>query len=150
MDEYRSLLLTNPKDKNKIEIEEEVKDQNQNVKSPGNEKESLNIDEFGGNNRIWICEFCGEHNHIKIMPEAIPKEKDIFFLLKSSDHVKEKSHLDTSSEETVIFAIDNSGSTGETIKGKTADGQKKFVTRKQCVEEAINAQLSEMIETFPN
>jgi len=130
--------------------------------------------------KIWVCEFCGVHNVLNNFDlEEIPKTDDVIYMIRSAESLY-KNPTDLTSDMTCIFCIDNSGSMSVTteVKGKHdikhglsaeeyemlkqfieygADqhlpNQKKdttFITRKQCVLAAIESQLLEMKNEFPN
>ena len=76
-----------------------------------------------GINAIWVCEFCSNHNFIKIEKEDYTEKEDCLFQIakpsvKIEEKPKEESKQDAkgakSDDSTVIFCIDYSGSMGQT------------------------------------
>jgi len=126
--------------------------------------------------QVWVCEFCANSNEVNLEEEEKPKSNKINYILESVAQVQEKHEEDDIS---IIFCIDISGSMCVTtpVKGKLKfKGDKKddwaelnrnfgdgslqylpqedqnvtWVSRLQCVKAAIEAQLLEMAQTYPN
>jgi len=160
--------------------EEKVEERKQgDISQAINDRDKVIVTVIADTDRIWVCEFCGQHNLVNLDPEEMPQNDDVIYMLKSAEQIS-KNLSDLSSDITTIFCIDNSGSMSVTteVKGKHdlkhglseeeyemlkqfieygADqylpNQKKdttFITRKQCVLAAIENQLIDMKGEFPN
>ncbi|CAI2386334.1 unnamed protein product [Moneuplotes crassus] len=146
-----------------LEVDEEDKEEDM----VPNEREEVKI-ELGEGEELWNCEFCNHKNIIFIEKEEIPKKDAINYIIDNEELDENKKH---SGEASVIFCIDISGSMCVTkavdgkfkIKGdkydelqelmKYSDGSDQFafndrnmtyVSRLQCVQAAIEAQLIDM------
>jgi ribosomal protein S26 len=124
--------------------------------------------EMGEDDQLWICEFCEHRNVINIEKEEIPTKNAMNYIIDNVEAEADKKHK---GESAVIFCIDISGSMCVTkpvegrfkIKGdkfdelqklmKFSDGSDQFafndrnvtyVSRLQCVQAAIEAQLIDM------
>ncbi len=42
------------------------------------------IVDIGENEKVWICEFCGEHNRLNIEMEEVPQNDDMIYMLQSA------------------------------------------------------------------
>mmetsp|Transcript_863 Transcript_863/g.2076 ORF Transcript_863/g.2076 Transcript_863/m.2076 type:complete len:726 (-) Transcript_863:2569-4746(-) len=120
---------------------------------------------------LWACEFCGEQNQLMIDEEEIPKLDELNYILEDPQDA-----IDSEDDSTIIFCIDISGSMGVTkpasgrIKLKTnkheellkllqpdeldqfLPGQNRnltYISRLECVQAAIDAQLSAMQSKMP-
>ena len=81
-----------------------------------------------GLNAIWVCEFCSNHNFVKIDQDYLEKEDCVYQLAKPNVSVKVESKGDGEeakqdakgikggTDSTVIFCIDYSGSMGTTTE----------------------------------
>ncbi|CAI2385036.1 unnamed protein product [Moneuplotes crassus] len=146
---------------------EEAKDINEE------EKEDLKYNENEEEEEeTWQCEFCCHHNQVMLEEEEIPTEEYVHYVL-GMDEDKIKKGTDSSS---VIFCLDVSGSMCVTtpVKGKLkikgdklkelqelmkfSDGSDQFysesrnstyISRLQCVQAAIEAQIIEMADKSP-
>lgn len=67
---------------------------------------------------MWVCEFCGGRNKLRVEREEIPKTEDQVYIVQSSDQIIQSKQSE--SDISVVFCIDNSGSMSVTqqIKGK--------------------------------
>lgn len=45
--------------------------------------------EIGENEKVWICEFCGEHNKLNIEKEEIPAGEDMIYIVQSANQQNE-------------------------------------------------------------
>eukprot|EP00347_Sterkiella_histriomuscorum_P012379 403368807 len=126
--------------------------------------------------KIWPCEFCNFRNPIDVEPEEMPKSNQVTYILEAAAQVYDKKALGNQ-DVSVIFCIDISGSMCVTqkivgkhsIKGdksvalkdlmKFSDGSDQrlegeanvtYISRLQCVQAAIDAQLTEMSQGAPN
>jgi len=127
---------------------------------------------------LWECEFCNFSNIIQIEKEEIPKSDCIDYFVMSKNQVK-STDLNFSDEKTVIFCFDTSGSMCVTtpikgkhkFKGNTIDKElqelmkfsdgsdqfydqgskgKTYISRIQCLQAAIESNLTLMKESSPN
>ena len=136
------------------------------------------ISEVSEVSQIWECEFCGEKNEVNIDSEEIPRGQMLDYMLMSSSQLIEetKEIKDAKSDLTVIFCIDISGSmcVTEPVVGKInlknkknidlggfadfdmseqyleGDDQVTYVSRLECVQAAIEAQLQSMALSVPS
>jgi len=81
-----------------------------------------------GINAIWVCEFCSNHNFIKIEKEDYTEKEDCLYQIgkPNDEKVQEKENNEESkqdakgvkggSDSSVVFCIDYSGSMGQTSK----------------------------------
>lgn len=126
--------------------------------------------------QFWKCEFCNTKNNVMVEPEEIPKTKEVNYIIEAAAQVHDKLQLGNK-EVTVVFAIDTSGSMcvskqifgKHSIKGdrtktlmdlmKFSDGSDQriegetnvtYVSRMQCVQAAIDNQISEMAKGAPD
>ncbi|OMJ70059.1 hypothetical protein SteCoe_32061 [Stentor coeruleus] len=131
------------------------------------------IDEF---KQLWKCEFCGWENYVNIDAEEIPRGDMLDYMLMSSQQVvEEKKDIVTGAGITVVFCIDISGSmcVTEPVTGKIHLKNKKvvdlggfedfdmeeqflegddcvtYVSRLECVQAAIEAQLQTLAQVCP-
>lgn len=158
--------------KNLRVISEDIKmeeDQDGNEILPVKESDQEVFDE---DDQIWICEFCDHKNIVNLEKEEIPTEDIVNYILEVDEEKQKKSNSDVS----VIFCLDVSGSMCVTtpVKGKIkvkgdrlaklqelmkfSDGSNQFhqesrnttyISRLQCVQAAIEAQLLEMKNKSP-
>jgi len=149
----------------KEEVDEEINmevDEEINMEVDEEEKEDIDDD------KLWICEFCNHRNMIQIEKEEIPSKNAMNYIIDAEEIDANKKH---GGEAAVIFCVDTSGSMCVTkavegkfkIKGdkydelqklmKYSDGSDQFafndknvtyVSRLQCVQAAIEAQLIDM------
>lgn len=127
---------------------------------------------------IWECEFCNFTNKIQIEPEEIPKSECVDYFVMSKSQVK-SSGLNYSDDKTILFVFDVSGSMCVTtpikgkhkIKGNTIDKEyqelmkfsdgsdqfydqgckgKTYISRMQCLQAAIESNITLMKESAPN
>ena len=127
---------------------------------------------------LWQCEFCNYSNIIQIEPEEIPKSDCIDYFVMSKNQLK-SNDLNFSDEKSIIFCFDVSGSmcvttpiTGKhKFKGNTIDKEiqelmkfsdgsnqfydnssqgKTYISRMQCLQAAIESNLTLMKESSPN
>jgi hypothetical protein len=123
--------------------------------------------------QLWVCDFCGTQNHVRVEPEELPQKGEEIVDYMLSPPMDRSVSLDN---KTIIFCIDISGSmciTSE-IEGKhkfrfnRADqlqslneggvdqwlpGQRRnisYISRLQCVQAAIESQLEALRITHPN
>ncbi|KAI6654191.1 Circularly permutated Ras protein 1-like [Oopsacas minuta] len=64
--------------------------------------------------KIWRCEYCGHENIVDLMPEEIPKDNDVTYMLlppTTSDNTKTSGN-----QSLLIFCIDISGSMAATTE----------------------------------
>jgi len=128
--------------------------------------------------QTWICEFCDYHNQVIIDQEEIPKADAMNFILESVVQANENKIGKSENEDiSVVFCIDISGSmcVSKPIAGKFklkggssvdvkelmkfSDGSDQhlngehknltYVSRLQCVQAAIEQQLSAMASSTP-
>ena len=59
--------------------------------------------------QVWTCEFCGHDNKLDLMPEEVPKEQDITYMLEPAP-VTASAATPGVDDSLVIFCIDISGS----------------------------------------
>ena len=129
------------------------------------------MSETSDSTQVWCCEFCGIENVVNIEVEEIPRGQMMDYVLMSSSQAFEESKEKAASEGiTVIFCIDVSGSmcVTEPVAGKISIKNKKkfdlggfadfdmaeqflegdtavtYVSRLECVQAAIEAQLHSM------
>lgn len=122
-------------------------------------------------NYEWVCEFCGVQNDLMLDEEEIPRQEELNYILEDAHDV-----LASDNDATIIFCIDISGSMGVTkpatgrIKLKTnkheellkllqpderdqfLPGQNRnvtYISRLECVQAAIDAQLTAMQTKMP-
>jgi hypothetical protein len=146
--------------KEEVDEEDDVQDEEMKV-----DKEE---DKEDTDDKLWICEFCDHRNHINIEEEEIPSKNAMNYII---DTVEGGTSSKNGGETAVIFCIDVSGSMCVTkpvegkfkLKGdrydalqdlmKFSDGSDQFafndrnvtyVSRLQCVQAAIEAQLIDM------
>jgi uncharacterized ubiquitin-like protein YukD len=168
-------VLTKPEelDKNLKVIKENAKeeeDENGNKIDPPVQSHQ---DVYDEDDEVWVCEFCYHRNVVNIEKEEIPTEEAVNYILEVNEQDKEKSKSDVS----VVFCLDVSGSMCVTtpvqgkikIKGdrlneiqdlmKFSDGSDQFfqenrnttyISRLQCVQAAIEAQIMQMAEVEPD
>ncbi|KAL5473515.1 hypothetical protein EMCRGX_G028006 [Ephydatia muelleri] len=130
-------------------------------------------------NKVWVCEFCGTKNSIDIVPEEIPTSPDTTYLLAPPPAVEsdKSGHGGDVDETLAIFCIDVSGSMCVTtevpgkFKVKGADTKPglesldtegsdqhlprerrdiTYVSRLQCVKDAVDKQLLALTKEHPN
>lgn len=107
----------------------------------------------------WPCEFCVEPNRISVEPEEIPRDATITYILEGA---APRNDVVEDDQISVIFCIDVSGSMckvkkvpenielpSEAIK-KRKSGKFTYVSRLECVQASILAQLAEMKRNFPS
>lgn len=131
-----------------------------------------NHEVYDEDDQSWTCEFCYHKNIVNLEKEEIPTEDAVNYVLEMDESKQNKSKSDVS----VIFCLDTSGSmcvttpvTGKLkIKGdrlkelqdlmKFSDGSDQFynenrnstyISRLQCVQAAIEAQIMDMKEKAP-
>jgi len=134
----------------------------------------------GSHKSLWVCEFCAEKNEIVIEKEEIPTTDCVDFFVQSANQLnKGMKGLNYNDEQSLVFCFDVSGSmcvttpiTGKhNIKGNYfekmkaelmsfSDGSDQFygvgnrnvtyVSRLQCLQAAIESNLSQMIKEAPN
>jgi hypothetical protein len=119
----------------------------------------------------WVCEFCGTKNLLNIDAEEIPKADELSYILEDPH-----DSLLADDDSTIIFCIDISGSMGVTkpatgrVKLRTnkheellkllqpgefdqfLPGQNRnltYISRLECVQAAIDAQLTDMQARMP-
>jgi hypothetical protein len=152
--------LGDKNEENKLEeIKEAANEENEDAEMP---------QDIGEDDQLWICEFCEHRNVINIEKEEIPTKNAMNYIIDNVEAEADKKHK---GESAVIFCIDISGSMCVTkpvegrfkIKGdkfdelqklmKFSDGSDQFafndrnvtyVSRLQCVQAAIEAQLIDM------
>lgn len=128
---------------------------------------------FDEDEQLWVCEFCYHRNIINLEKEEIPTEDVVNYILEVDEIKDNKSKSDVS----VVFCLDISGSMCVTtpvdgklkVKGdrlkeiqdlmKFSDGSDQFfkenrdttyISRLQCVQAAIEAQIISMNEKSPD
>mmetsp|Transcript_29272 Transcript_29272/g.52346 ORF Transcript_29272/g.52346 Transcript_29272/m.52346 type:complete len:588 (+) Transcript_29272:1227-2990(+) len=107
----------------------------------------------------WVCEFCSHPNRLALESEEIPRDSTITYILEGA---AERNDANEDDQISVIFCIDISGSMckvkkvpenvelpSEAIK-KRKSGKFTYVSRLECVQASILAQLSEMKRNFPS
>lgn len=126
--------------------------------------------------QLWKCEFCGCENYVNIDVEEIPRGDMLDYMLMSSQQVvEEKKDVVTGAGITVVFCIDISGSmcVTEPVTGRIHLKNKKvidlggfedfdmseqflegddcvtYVSRLECVQAAIEAQLQTLAQACP-
>lgn len=155
----------------------DVEDKKAEVDEAGNKlsplKKQFQEDVYDEGEELWKCEYCYYKNAVNIEKEEIPTEDAVNYVLEVDEAQKDKSKSDVS----VIFCLDVSGSMCVTtpVKGKLkikgdrlreiqdlmkfSDGSDQFynenrnstyVSRLQCVQAAIEAQLMDMSEKAPH
>jgi len=125
----------------------------------------------------WKCEFCDRENQIFIEEEEVPKQNKLTYVLESAADVAQ-ARQQAGSGSTVIFVLDTSGSmcVTQATPGKFAlktshiskefegllqreDGDQYFpgqdrnttyVSRLECVQAAIEAQLGDILVAAPD
>ena len=113
-----------------------------------------------GEDRIWVCEFCGCPNKLDIEAGEMPSADMVTYVLEGAPVGQEEEKRATDGDETsVIFAIDTSGSMGVTqavAQGsmnfgrlKLNDGPQKNISRLQCVQLAVESQIAAMAKNNP-
>lgn len=124
-------------------------------------------------NGMWVCEFCNHANNVQLEEEEKPKNETVEFLLEPA---ASKTSMEGAGSQVVIFAVDISGSMCSStevpgnfkLKGNKANafdlqagddrhqhlpGSNRnvtYVSRLQCVQAAIEAQLEMMANQTPN
>ena len=100
----------------------------------------------------WICEFCGEINHVHLEEGEFPKKETSTYVLEKND--KPLPDVVKSLDDiTVIFCIDVSGSMDMTSKTDIESKYNKFkgcISRLECVKLAIDQQISELYANNKN
>mmetsp|Transcript_20733 Transcript_20733/g.18143 ORF Transcript_20733/g.18143 Transcript_20733/m.18143 type:complete len:342 (+) Transcript_20733:47-1072(+) len=136
----------------KFYSEDEYAALSQNVKESPHQNgfSKKTVSEVKKHQKIWICEFCGNHNAIDLEASQIPAQNDAFYMLETAKKNTSTINPEFQKNESIIFCIDNSGSMDQTTKVKDANGKKKYVSRRECVEAAVRTQLKEMGEKYPN
>jgi hypothetical protein len=136
-------------------------------------KKAPNDEVFDEDEQLWVCEFCYHRNVVNLEKEEVPTEEAVNYILEVPDQEQKKSSSDVS----VVFCLDTSGSMCVTtpVKGKLnikgdrlkeiqdlmkfSDGSDQFhnenrnttyISRLQCVQAAIEAQIMNMNETEPD
>jgi len=125
--------------------------------------------------QIWVCEFCGHHNHVFVEPEEIPQVESVDYVLEGNAPSPSTPSATTNAPPYLIFCIDVSGSMCVTteVKGKFEmkgrnrrdefDGldiqgsqylprEKRnvtYVSRLQSVQTAVSEQLSRLKQENP-
>ena len=103
-----------------LNSDHEKEEEKESIVSPSykniQKKSSLPLDfaSLSKDDKIWICEFCSEHNKVSIEPQEIPSSADVIYMLQSIDQLKKNNPLSDNSDLTNIFCLDNSGSMGVT------------------------------------
>jgi hypothetical protein len=121
--------------------------------------------------QVWKCEFCNHENKVMLDEEEKPKTDEVTYLLEAASQVESKKMA--GQDISVVFCLDVSGSmcVTEPIKGKHTikgdrrqrdlaafaqfgDGSDQFinqadkgvtyVSRLQCVQAAVQAQIEQM------
>lgn len=132
----------------------------------------------GEEQQVWTCEFCNTKNTIMLEPEEVPKSKEVNYIVEAPAQVLDKKMMGKQ-DVSVVFAIDISGSMcvskevrgKHSIKGdktknvfselmKFSDGSDQkmngesgnitYVSRLQCVQAAIDNQITEMSKGAPD
>lgn len=126
--------------------------------------------------QIWACEFCETDNKVDLEPEELPTESKLVYVIETSEQAAiEKQGRDDS--RSIIFCIDMSGSMCVTqpvagnlgLKTNRLTELKKqlgpqegpqylprekknvtYISRLECVQAAIESQLSELQRATPN
>lgn len=126
--------------------------------------------------QVWVCEFCECKNNVEMEAEELPTESKLIYVLETPEQAAmEKQGRDDS--RSIIFCIDMSGSMCVTqpVSGnlglktnKLKELKKQFgpqegpqycprekknvtyISRLECVQAAIEAQLDEMQQATPN
>ncbi|KAH3747910.1 hypothetical protein DPMN_182345 [Dreissena polymorpha] len=130
----------------------------------------------GDGNEVWTCEFCSTRNIVDIVPEEIPAQADVTFMLEPA--LSTMTSGPTGQDESlVVFCVDVSGSMCVTtevpghIELRGAESLRRarlmnhergdqylprqnrnvtYISRLQAVQAAIDHQLHEMNRAFPN
>lgn len=113
-----------------------------------------------GEDRVWMCEFCGCPNKLDIEAGEMPTGDMVTYVIEGAAAVQEEEKRTGDGEEnSVIFAIDTSGSMGVTqtvAQGsmnfgrlKLNDGPVKNISRLQCVQLAVESQIAAMAKSSP-
>jgi hypothetical protein len=166
-----SKLLKPGEDHEEKEDEKAEEDEAGNKLSPL--KKHIQEDVYDEGEELWRCEYCYYKNVVNIEKEEVPTEDAVNYVLEVDEAKKDKSQSDVS----VIFCLDVSGSMCVTtpVKGKLkikgdrlkeiqdlmkfSDGSDQFykenrnltyVSRLQCVQAAIEAQMMDMCDKAPH
>ena len=116
---------------------------------------------------VWKCEFCSYSNQLKDKAVQLPTSSDVFYVLeepkiKEAKQPKEEKkkkgerseiiqeNIDYEDKRTIVFCLDNSGSMSSGSVVADNEGNKKYVSRKKCVENALEAQIAQMKSATPN
>lgn len=125
--------------------------------------------------QIWTCEFCLHKNPVQLEPEERPQTEAVNYILEAAAQIQSKQGQ--AQDVSVVFCVDTSGSMCVTqavagrhrIKGDRMTGMHKdlmkfsdgsdqrlqgdhgvtYVSRLQCVQSAIDAQLEAMQKNNP-
>jgi len=144
------------------------------TKGKEKKKESEEGEEVREGSQLWICEFCNEKNPVFIEREELPTSDTMDFIIRPATMLTNEK--DTSN---TLFCIDTSGSMCVTteVKGKAQlrgaadklselsrtlnpeggqqympkwDRNVTYISRLQCVQAAVDAQLTSLERTQPN
>ena len=130
----------------------------------------------GDSKQIWTCEFCEVPNEVSVEPEEFPQAETMDYMIMSrSEAVAEHSEA---ADVAVVFCIDISGSmvVSQAVSGQLqlrgirnieselqgfgdfdraeqfmlGDRNTTYVSRLQCVQAAIDAQLNDTANKYPH
>jgi hypothetical protein len=96
----------------------------------------------------WICEYCGEINHVDIDLAQIPKLPTASYPLEKLEKPIPIEELKTIDDITVIFCIDVSGSMDMAVKTAVDSKYSKLkgcISRLECVKLAIDQQINDLL-----
>jgi len=113
-----------------------------------------------GEGRTWVCEFCGCPNKLDIEAGEMPTGDMVTYVVEGAPAAQEEAkRIFDGEENSVIFAIDTSGSMGVTqavAQGsmnfgrlKLNEGPQKNISRLQCVQLAVDSQIAAMAKNNP-
>jgi len=128
--------------------------------------------------QVWTCEFCNQKNNVNLEEEEKPKTDKVNYIVEAAAQIHDKKNPGMKQDVSVVFCIDISGSmcvsnpvSGKhNIKGDKMKDQKQdlmkfsdgsdqrlqgesnvtYISRMQCVQAAIDAQLAEMAQAAPD
>jgi len=97
--------------------------------------------------RVWTCVFCGTQTTVRIEPEEVPASSVVDYITAAPASAAAAASA-TAGEGDVcsIFVLDVSGSMCVTCEVK-GNRRKQYVSRLECVQQALTAQITELVAT---
>ncbi|KAH3757449.1 circularly permutated Ras protein 1 [Pelomyxa schiedti] len=101
----------------------------------------------GGSRWVWRCQFCGAAQGVDVAPEEMPSTSLVEYVTSSPPH----SAVSASAATCLVFCLDVSGSMCVTSEVPTTGrGKPKYVSRLECVQQAVTSQLAALASANKN